>query len=115
MDLHFACPLRQRSPSEWSFTSCRPTRSSMGHCRAKKGRIEIAWHVENAEAGERFTIKWIERGGPRVVAPTCRGFGTTVITEMAEMSLDGETQLEYPSSGLSWQLSCPVKNALEGL
>ena len=86
-----------------------------GALSGEEGCIEIAWHVENAEAGERFTIKWIERGGPPVVAPTCRGFGTTVITEMAEMSLDGETQLEYPSSGLSWQLSCPVKNALEGL
>jgi hypothetical protein len=32
---------------------------------------------------------------------------------MAQMSLDGDAQLDFPSSGLRWQLSCPAANALE--
>jgi two-component sensor histidine kinase/CheY-like chemotaxis protein len=77
-----------------------------------EGCIEITWRIENGEAGERFTVSWIERGGPIVVFPTYRGFGTTVVTKMAEMSLDGEAWLEYAPSGVIWRLSCPVKNAL---
>jgi two-component sensor histidine kinase/CheY-like chemotaxis protein len=81
----------------------------------EEGYIDIAWQVEAAEAGAHFMITWVERGGPVVVAPIRRGFGTSVITKMAEMSLDAETRLEYLPSGLRWQLSCPVKNALEEL
>jgi two-component sensor histidine kinase len=81
----------------------------------EEGYIDIAWQVEAAEAGAHFRITWVERGGPVVVAPIRRGFGTSVITKMAEMSLDAETRLEYLPSGLRWQLSCPVKNALEEL
>jgi two-component sensor histidine kinase len=76
------------------------------------GYIEIAWRIESGEAGERFAVSWIERGGPLVAFPTYRGFGTTVVTKMAEMSLDGDAWLEYAPSGVTWRLSCPVKNAL---
>jgi hypothetical protein len=32
---------------------------------------------------------------------------------MVEMSLDGETVLDYPPTGLVWRLTCPLKNVLE--
>jgi two-component sensor histidine kinase/CheY-like chemotaxis protein len=84
-----------------------------GALSGKEGSITIAWQVEVAESGERFTITWIERGGLPVAPPARRGFGTAVITKMAQMSLDGDAQLDFPSSGLRWQLSCPAANALE--
>jgi PAS domain S-box-containing protein len=77
------------------------------------GRVEIAWQVKNGAADEQFTISWIERGGPPVVAPTHRGFGSTVIKSMAELSLDGEVQLEFAPSGLIWRLACPATKILD--
>lgn len=77
------------------------------------GSIEITWQVDASGAESIFSIRWIEQGGPAVVAPTHRGFGTTVITRMIEMGLDGETDLDYSPSGLRWKLSCPLKNVLE--
>lgn len=77
------------------------------------GSIEITWQVDDSGAESIFSIRWIEQGGPAVVAPTHRGFGTTVITRMIEMGLDGETDLDYSPSGLRWKLSCPLKNVLE--
>jgi len=56
----------------------------------------------------------MESAGPPVVALAHKGFGTTVITKMAAMNLDGETHLDYASSGLIWRLECPVKNIREG-
>lgn len=85
-----------------------------GALSVEEGSIRISWQIENGEAGQRFTIRWSESGGPRVAEPSCRGFGTTVITQMVEMSLDGETRLDYPPSGLIWQLSCPAHSVLEG-
>ena len=77
------------------------------------GRVEIAWQVKNGTADERFTISWIERGGPPVVAPANRGYGSTVIKSMAELSLDGEVQLDFAPSGLIWRLACPATKILD--
>jgi PAS domain S-box-containing protein len=84
-----------------------------GALSSQDGHVEIAWQVKNGGADERFTMSWIERGGPPVVAPTHRGFGSTVIKSMAELSLDGEIQLDFAPSGLFWQLACPATKILD--
>jgi two-component sensor histidine kinase len=75
------------------------------------GRVEVAWHVDAGDA-ESFTISWREQGGPPVVAPARRGFGSTVIKSMAELSLDGTVQLDFAPSGLMWRLACPAARVL---
>ncbi len=72
------------------------------------GRVDLAWKIESGAGEERFMISWVERDGPPVVAPTHRGFGSTVITNIAELSLEGEVQLEFAPSGLAWRLACPA-------
>jgi hypothetical protein len=32
---------------------------------------------------------------------------------MAKRTVDGEVQLDYAPSGLTWHLTCPAANALE--
>ncbi len=73
------------------------------------GRLEIGWWTE----GETLTMIWTEHGGPSVPAPRRRGFGTVVMQEMAERSMDGKVDLEYAPSGVTWRLTCPAANALE--
>jgi two-component sensor histidine kinase len=58
-------------------------------------------------------MSWTESDGPPVSTPNQRGFGSTVIETLAEYSLDGTVDLNYPPSGLTWRLSCPVANALD--
>ena len=81
----------------------------------EKGQIEIAWKIDSRGSEHTFSIWWTERGGPEILAPVHRGFGTTVITRMVEMSLDGQTDLDYSSKGLTWRLTCPLKNVRESL
>jgi two-component sensor histidine kinase/CheY-like chemotaxis protein len=83
-----------------------------GALSGEKGRIEITWGIDSC-AEPTFSISWTEREGPPVVAPIHRGFGTTVVTRMVEMSLDGEALLDYSPAGLIWRLVCPLKNVLE--
>jgi two-component sensor histidine kinase/CheY-like chemotaxis protein len=85
-----------------------------GALSGEEGRIDIGWEIDSRGAEPVFSICWTERNGPPIVGPTHRGFGTTVVTKMVEMSLDGETVLDYSSTGLIWRLACPLKNVLEG-
>jgi two-component sensor histidine kinase len=71
-----------------------------------RGRVNVCWPTE----GNTFTVSWMKSDGPLVSAPERRGFGTMVMEEMAEHSVDvGWTLLPH---GLTWRLSCPA-NALE--
>ena len=80
-----------------------------GALSADTGRVDISWGTTE----DTFTMSWTERDGPPVTAPERRGFGTAVMAAMAERSVDGTVDLDYPRSGLTWHLSCPAVNALE--
>jgi two-component sensor histidine kinase len=74
------------------------------------GRVDIGWGTDS----DTFTMSWVERDGPPVSAPKRRGFGTMVMEAMAESSVDGAVDLEYAPSGVTWRLTCPAANAVEG-
>jgi PAS domain S-box-containing protein len=73
------------------------------------GSLYIDWRTE----GEAFAMSWTECDGPPVSAPQRRGFGTIVMQEMAQRSVNGEVDLHYAPSGVTWRLTCPAVNALE--
>jgi PAS domain S-box-containing protein len=72
------------------------------------GRVDIRWATD----GDIFTMSWVERDGPPVSAPKRRGFGTVVMQEMAEDTVDGTVDLDYAPSGVTWRLTCPAANTL---
>jgi two-component sensor histidine kinase len=72
------------------------------------GRVNVAWEI----SGGNLEITWTERNGPSVKPPDHRGFGTTVVTSLPKMTIDGEAQLEFAASGVVWRLTCPAANAL---
>jgi len=84
-----------------------------GALSSEEGRIDIVWKIDGSNAEPLFSIRWMECNGHPVVAPSHRGFGTTVVTKMVEMSLDGETVLDYPPTGLIWTFTCALKAVLE--
>jgi PAS domain S-box-containing protein len=80
-----------------------------GALSTDSGRVNINWGTD----GGTFAMGWTECGGPAVSAPERRGFGTVVMAAMAERSLGGAVDLDYPPSGVTWRLTCPAANALE--
>jgi two-component sensor histidine kinase len=52
------------------------------------GRVEIWWQA----TARLLIMSWTENGGPPVVVPTRRGFGSTVLNTMAKHSLGGEVR-----------------------
>jgi two-component sensor histidine kinase len=73
------------------------------------GRINVSWRLD----GDTFAMNWIERNGPRVARPKRLGFGTTVITSLAKLTIAGEAELDYEPSGVTWRFTCPAANAME--
>ncbi len=74
-----------------------------------RGRIDITWRISD----ERLSMRWVERDGPRAAPPARKGFGSTVLTSLAQMSVSGVVVLEYGESGLVWQIDCPAAKAIE--
>lgn len=73
------------------------------------GKVSIQWRFEPDGAGaRRLRLRWSESGGPPVVAPPRRGFGTSVVSDMTAASLRGRVTLEYRPEGLFWMIDAPA-------
>ncbi len=78
------------------------------------GRVGIEWEIEPAEMAEdAFIMQWCESGGPPVAAPIRKGFGSAIISETPETSLDAKVHLDFARTGLTWRLQCPASEVLE--
>lgn len=74
------------------------------------GRIEVVWQIDGPGPKGRFNLSWMERDGPRVAPPNRRGFGTTVITKMVEMTVGGQAVVDFAETGLVWRMSCLIES-----
>lgn len=75
------------------------------------GRVEVTWSVHTADDDETLVLHWREQGGPPVVAPTRRGFGSKLI----RLGLDGTggVDLRYNPSGFEADLRASVRHLAE--
>jgi len=75
------------------------------------GKVTISWKVTKG-AHPKFSITWLERGGPKVEPPTRSGFGQTLIGRMAQASVQGTADIDFAEAGVSWSLNAPAANVL---
>ncbi len=68
------------------------------------GRVSIHWAL--TENGD-LKLAWTESGGPRVSAPTRRGFGSTLIERALAMETDGTATLRYLPGGVICDVLLP--------
>ena len=60
------------------------------------GRVNLRWEVQN----EQLHLTWRETGGPQVVAPSRRGFGSRLLEEVLSSDLNGQCRLEFAPDGV---------------
>jgi CheY-like chemotaxis protein len=58
-------------------------------------------------------MAWREFCAHSIPAPSKRGFGSTVMCEMVKMRLEAEAHLDFPSTGLVWQIQCAAEQILQ--
>jgi PAS domain S-box-containing protein len=71
-----------------------------GALSAAKGWIAITWSVRDSV----LHLRWAERDGPPVSAPTRRGFGSTLIDQSVR-SQGGRAEVSYAIDGVTWDLT----------
>jgi PAS domain S-box-containing protein len=85
-----------------------------GALSALSGRVAIKWRRLPASEGHGIEMIWEESGGPGVIAPEQRGFGTLVIERHLPRSLDSEVHLEFAPGGVSCRINVPVTQFVAG-
>lgn len=78
-----------------------------GALSADRGSVTISWEITGQDR-DRFTFHWSEMNGPKVVAPTRRGFGSTIIEQVTATELGGTAKLLYNPDGVLFELDAPV-------
>ncbi|RUX20044.1 PAS domain-containing protein [Mesorhizobium sp. M2A.F.Ca.ET.042.01.1.1] len=71
------------------------------------GQVHVLWEVEEAEI-PRLRLTWTESGGPRVSAPTSRGFGSQLIQLAIAYDLNGKVEPTYAATGLMVEMVIPL-------
>ncbi|HEU0098732.1 MAG TPA: HWE histidine kinase domain-containing protein [Allosphingosinicella sp.] len=78
-----------------------------GALSAEGGRVSIGWTLD----GDRLRLEWRESGGPQVVPPTRRGFGSRLIERGLATDLGGAAALRFEPSGLR----CDIEASLASI
>jgi PAS domain S-box-containing protein len=74
----------------------------------KGGSVLISWTIEPSPEGDRFLLRWQEKGGPSVTPPSRQGFGSRVIERGLAHELDGIVHLDYPADGVVCTINFPA-------
>jgi PAS domain S-box-containing protein len=83
-----------------------------GSLSVSEGRVRVSWGLSK-ESEPLFIMQWAEERGPKVSAPTRKGFGSLVMASIVESALGGKVEIDYPESGLVWKLRAPATDSLE--
>jgi PAS domain S-box-containing protein len=75
-----------------------------GALSTRTGRLAIGWQVEE----ELLTLTWEESGGPLVMTPKSRGFGTRSLLASVESQLGGQARFDWRAEGLLCRLEVPL-------
>jgi CheY-like chemotaxis protein len=68
-----------------------------GALSVTEGRVDVSWRILPSLELE---LRWTETGGPAVQKPESRGFGSTLVKEVATRQLAGELDISWPPAGM---------------
>lgn len=72
-----------------------------------EGTVAVDWQVTRG-AQPSLSLTWQERNGPPVSPPERTGFGSRVLTQLAEASLGASVALDFQAEGLRFTFSAPL-------
>jgi len=82
-----------------------------GALSVAEGRIDIELR---RDSGGSLLIEWRESGGPRVVPPTHRGFGSLLIEGSIRTEVGGSAEVRYLPGGVSCTIIIPGPHIVAG-
>ncbi len=73
------------------------------------GRVALDWN-KSADAEPKLTIRWREQGGPPVMPPARRGFGTLLLERTLAQDLDARVTTSFDPAGLVCIIQVPLQS-----
>ena len=77
-----------------------------GALSVPNGRLSVSWQMRT-NGGRNLLLLWKESSGPKVTAPSERGFGSTLI-EQTLRAHGGEASVHYNTDGVTWEIKLPI-------
>ncbi len=84
--------------------------SKYGAFSVPGGSVAVRWHVRD-DLG--LGLSWTEAGGPRVVPPTRRGFGSSLIERALTLETGGRATIDYRPGGVVCDIVLPRSSLVE--
>ena len=78
-----------------------------GALAAERGRLVVTWAFEMRDEAEWLVLEWRENGGPPIVEPQRKGFGTELIERSLAYEFDGSARIEFLPDGVVVTLALP--------
>jgi len=76
------------------------------------GTVDVTWRVEPGDTDmQTLAFTWRERGGPGVIAPSRRGFGSRLLEQGLPHELGAVVSLRFEPAGLTCDISVPLFEA----
>jgi PAS domain S-box-containing protein len=79
-----------------------------GALSAPNGSVSLRWRVHTTEHHPTLECEWQESGGPHVMPPKRRGFGTRLMERCVEHDLAGEFDLVFEPEGTRCRMAFPL-------
>lgn len=74
------------------------------------GQVMVCWRIEQVSGVGRLYVEWRERGGPPVISPKQRGFGSRLVERGLATELGGKADITFEPEGVV----CRITASLEG-
>jgi two-component sensor histidine kinase len=74
------------------------------------GVVTLDWEVMTEDGKPKLRLIWTETGGPHVVAPVQRGFGSQLIERSARDQLGGEATVDFLPHGVVYTVTCSLQD-----
>ncbi len=81
-----------------------------GALSVPSGQVFLSWWIEAGDP-PRLRLRWQEAGGPTVVAPSKRGFGSRLIESLLAAELRGKVTIVYDPDGVVCEVDAEMTDA----
>jgi len=81
-----------------------------GALSSPMGKVTVTWDIENGPNGQWLALAWTEHGGPPVVPPAKRGFGSILIERGLKQDMSAEVNVEFAAEGVRVQVRAPLRS-----
>ncbi|OHB31332.1 MAG: hypothetical protein A2790_02105 [Phenylobacterium sp. RIFCSPHIGHO2_01_FULL_69_31] len=83
--------------------------SKYGALSNEAGQVRVSWEIRAGGPASVLALEWREEGGPPVVPPKRRGFGSRLLTQGVRSELGGSADVEFAPGGVVCRITAPLE------